>query len=239
MSDVGDAIRDCLDGFDVTAAILFGSFVERTEYRDIDLMVVLDEGDGGEIGGIGEVSGIGGIGQIREELCAIDARIDPTFVTTAIFEENVSLGNPFYLNVLSGEPIIGKGYLEQCRENAGAPSREIIRRYLDHSVHFYERAKVSREYFDCYAACKFLIEHLMLKRGAYVTDPHRYDSYLAESGLPLDAGSRDVISRILMHRRGDAELCEGDVENAIRIVEKMIGWIASGSRMKDRSTQLL
>ncbi|HIE30835.1 MAG TPA: hypothetical protein EYP67_00415 [Methanosarcinales archaeon] len=215
---IRDAIRDRLKGFDLTAAILFGSFVEKRERRDIDVMIVLDE--------------MGEIARIRDALSLINNQIDPTFVTVATFEENISIGNPFYLNVLDGEPVIGGEYLEQCRERAGRPSEEIIRRYLDLSIRAYERAKESQEYFDCYVSCKFLIEHLMMKRGMYVTDPRQYDSYLTELDLPMNQGSCDVLSRILMHRRGDVELCEGDIEHGVRIVEKMIEWILIGCNTK-------
>jgi predicted nucleotidyltransferase len=199
-----DAIRNNLQEFGVTAAILFGSFIEQKEYRDIDVLIVLEE--------------MADTSSIVDALCVIDADIDPTFVTTAALEENLSIGNPFYLNVLKGEPIIGSGYVERCRRKAAMPSGEVVRRYFDFALRAYGRAKWSKEYFDCYVACKFLIEHLMMKKGVYVTDPHRYDSYLSELDLPLDRDDAGVISRILMHRRGDVELCEGDIERTILIL---------------------
>lgn len=199
-----DAIRNNLQEFGVTAAILFGSFIEQKEYRDIDVLIVLEE--------------MADTSSIVDALCVIDADIDPTFVTTAALEENLSIGNPFYLNVLKGEPIIGSGYVERCRRKAAMPSGEVVRRYFDFALRAYRRAKWSKEYFDCYVACKFLIEHLMMKKGVYVTDPHRYDSYLSELDLPLDRDDAGVISRILMHRRGDVELCEGDIERTILIL---------------------
>ncbi len=202
--DTRGAIRNNLQEFGVTAAILFGSFIGQNEYRDIDVLIVLEE--------------LGDSSSIVDVLCVIDADIDPTFVTTAAFEENLSIGNPFYLNVLKGEPVIGSGYIERCRMRAAMPSGEVVRRYFDFALHAYRRAKWSKDYFDCYVACKFLIEHLMMKRGVYVTDPHRYDSYLFELDLPLDHDDAGVISRILMHRRGDVELCEDDIERAILIL---------------------
>ena len=201
---IADVLRDNLREFGVTAAIVFGSFIEQKEYRDIDVLIVLEES--------------GDTGLVRDALCEIDANIDPTFVTTATFEENLLIGNPFYLNVLKGETVIGSGYVERCKELAGTPSAEIARRYFDFALHAYRRAKWSNEYFDCYVACKFLIEHLMMKNGVYVTDPHRYDSYLSELDLPLDREAARVVSRILMHRRGDAKLCEDDVKRAILIL---------------------
>ncbi len=199
-----NAIRDCLRKFDVTAAIVFGSFIEQKEYRDIDVLIVLEELCDTRVAG--------------DALREIDASIDPTFVTTATFEENLLIGNPFYLNVLKGETVIGSGYVERCKEMAGTPSGEIARRYFDFALHAYRRAKWSKEYFDCYVACKFLIEHLMMKNGVYVTDPHRYDSYLSELDLPLDREAAQVVSRILMHRRGDSELCEDDIKWVIQIL---------------------
>ncbi|KAF5416091.1 MAG: hypothetical protein C5S48_04000 [Candidatus Methanogaster sp.] len=202
-----DELKDALGCTSVAAAVLFGSFIEKEEYRDIDIIVVLEA-----IGEMDEIT------RIKEALSLIDSRIDPTFITTLTFEENVSIGNPFYLNVLNGRAVIGNDYLERFREDAGVPSEEIIQRYLDFSVHAYRKAMATGDYFDCYAACKFLIEHLMMKRGTYVTDPHRYDSYLRELDLPLDDVSVDVISRILTHRRGDMELREGDCEHVLRIL---------------------
>ncbi len=206
-----DKIKDALGCTGVAAAVLFGSFIEKEEYRDLDIVIVLEE-----------MAEMDEIARIREALPLIDSRIDPTFVTTLTFEENVSIGNPFYLNVLKGRAIIGSGYLERFREDAGVPSEEIIQRYLDFSVQAYRKAMVSEDYFDCYVACKFLIEHLMMKRGTYVTDPHRYDSYLRELDLPLDDVSVDAISRILMHRRGDVELREGDCGHVLRTLGGML-----------------
>ncbi len=203
-----NTIRDCLRKFGVTAAIIFGSFIEQKEYRDIDVLIVLEESEDTRA--------------VRVALCEIDANIDPTFVTTATFEENLLIGNPFYLNVLEGEIIVGNVYVERCKEMAGMPSGEIARRYFDFALHAYRRAKWSEEYFDCYVACKFLIEHLMMKNGVYVTDPHCYDSYLSELDLPLDRDAALAVSRILMHRRGDVKLCEDDVKRVIRILGS--GW---------------
>ncbi len=212
-----DELKDALGCTSVAAAVLFGSFIEKEEYRDIDIIVVLEA-----IGEMDEIT------RIKEALSLIDSRIDPTFITTLTFEENVSIGNPFYLNVLKGRAVIGNDYLERFREDAGVPSEEIIQRYLDFSVHAYRKAMAIGDYFDCYVACKFLIEHLMMKRGTYVTDPHRYDSYLRELGLPLDDVSVDVISRILTHRRGDVELCEGDCEHVLRILGGVLANLRHG-----------
>ena len=206
-----DKIKDALGYTGVAAAILFGSFIEKEEYRDLDIVIVLEE-----------MAEMDEIDRIKEALSLIDSRIDPTFVTTLTFEENVSIGNPFYLNVLKGRAVSGSGYLARFREDAGVPSEEIIQRYLDLSVHAYRKAMVTGDYFDCYVACKFLIEHLMMKKGTYVTDPHRYDSYLRELDLSLDDVSVDVLSRILMHRRGDAELREGDCEHVLRTLGGML-----------------
>ncbi|MEA1944706.1 MAG: hypothetical protein U9N07_05165 [Euryarchaeota archaeon] len=205
---IEETIENNLKKFSVTAAILFGSFIEKKEYRDIDIMIVLEEVDD--------------VASIRKTLSDIDARIDPSFITSIAFKENISIGNPFYLNVLKGKPIIGREYIERCKEKAGNPSREIIQRYFDLSVHAYRKAKITKEYFDCYVTCKFLIEYLMMREGMYVTDPHRYDSYLCELGLPLNDEDIQVISRILMHRRGDMELHDSDVERAMMVVEKIL-----------------
>lgn len=205
---IEDVIKDNLKDQGITAAILFGSFIEKGEYRDIDILIVLEQMDN--------------IASIRNVLCEIDADIDPSFITAAEFEESISTGDPFYLNVLKGEPVIGSEYVERCREKACSPSGEIIRRYRDLSVHAHEKVKLSKEYFDCYVSCKFLIEYLMMKHGGYVIEPHRYDSYLLELGLPLDSEDIYMIARILMHRRGDAELREGDVERAIRIIGEIL-----------------
>jgi predicted nucleotidyltransferase len=109
-----DILRDNLREFGVTAAIVFGSFIEQKEYRDIDVLIVLEES--------------GDTGVVRDALCEIDANIDPTFVTTATFEENLLIGNPFYLNVLKGEPVIGMslaaGMLSDARSwQARRPAR--------------------------------------------------------------------------------------------------------------------
>ena len=199
-----NAIRDRLKKFGVTAAIIFGSFIGQKEHRDIDVLIVLEESGDTRV--------------IRAALCEINVNIDPTFVTTETFEENLLIGNPFYINVLKGETVIGSRYVERCKEMAGTPSGEITRRYFDMASHAYRRAKCSKEYFDCYVTCKFLIEHLMMKNGMYVTDPHRYEAYLAELDLPLDREAVRAVSRILMHRRGDAELYEDDVNRVIRIL---------------------
>jgi len=205
---IEETIKDNLKDFSVTAAILFGSFIEKKEYRDIDIMIVLETMDD--------------IDLISDALYNIDARIDPSFITSIAFEENISIGDPFYLNVLKGKPIIGSVYIERCRKKAGTPSGEIIQRYFDLSVRAHRKAKITREYFDCYVSCKFLIEYLMMRKGMYVTDPHRYDSYLCELGLPFSDEDIQAVSRILMHRRGDAKLCDSDVERAMMAVEKIL-----------------
>jgi len=75
-----DELKDTLGCTSVAAAVLFGSFIEKEEYRDIDIIVVLEA-----IGEMDEIT------RIKEALSLIDSRIDPTFITTLTFEENVSI----------------------------------------------------------------------------------------------------------------------------------------------------
>ncbi|NIA11217.1 MAG: hypothetical protein GWP10_16210 [Nitrospiraceae bacterium] len=42
---IEERIKNNLKDFNITAAILFGSFIEKKKYRDVDIMIVLEEMD--------------------------------------------------------------------------------------------------------------------------------------------------------------------------------------------------
>ncbi|MHC1581869.1 MAG: hypothetical protein ACXQT5_02475 [Candidatus Syntropharchaeia archaeon] len=203
-------IREVLKGFDIKAAIIFGRFVTHDKYRDIDLMVVLKRSED--------------LLEIKEALLEID-KLDPSFIMQEELEKRLTLGDPFYLNVIEGEVIIGREHLERWKELASKPKEEIIERYHDLLTHALKKAERSGEYFDAYVACKFFVEYLLMKHlGRYVKDPHAYNLYLGELLPIIDMCEEDarVLERVLMYRRGDRELIPEDEKKAVEIIGKII-----------------
>ncbi|HID28016.1 MAG TPA: nucleotidyltransferase domain-containing protein [Methanosarcinales archaeon] len=197
----------------ISAAIIFGSFLTK-EFRDIDLLIILNTSEDWNIKDA--------LDKLSTE---IGVKIDPTFVSEESFKQSIRIGNPFYLNVMKGDTIIGEELIKECKKNISGLTKEIEEQYYLFSKNAYDIAKETRKYFDCYVACKFLIEFLKMRfLGTFVEDPHKYKEYLQELIPYINLNKRDIkiLERILMHRRSDRKLKKGDNFKVIRIIKGIL-----------------